>query len=244
MEYISGDNLGDLCLTESMSYKDWKKVFQTTGNILAATKSELGDATTELLVDIFIEKTIARFEKIEDSEILKIIKNPVKINGVTIRPLLESLDLMRSKLNILPKNQIVLHGDMCFANILYNLKTKKVSFVDPRGGFHEPSVYGPAIYDIAKLAQSVYGLYEQVLGDRYSLEIGENEYSLQINRPKFYKNIENLFTNSIIELDLEKEILKILAGLMLAGTPKFHIDTRDRAIALALQSAILLSGDF
>jgi hypothetical protein len=42
-------------------------------------------------------------------------------------------------------------------------------------------------------------------------------------------------------LGLTEYDAKILAGLMLAGTPSLHLDDPNRAVALALNAALLLS---
>ncbi len=52
------------------------------------------------------------------------------------------------------------HGDMSFSNILYDLETKEICFVDPRGTSVQDPCFRPIEYDLAKLSHSALGGYE------------------------------------------------------------------------------------
>lgn len=51
----------------------------------------------------------------------------------------------------------IIHGDPQFSNILYNINTNDIVFIDPRGYFGDMSIYGLPEYDIAKVYFAISG---------------------------------------------------------------------------------------
>jgi hypothetical protein len=120
---------------------------------------------------------------------------------------------------------------------------RKIKILDPRGGFDEPSIYGPKAYDIAKLAQSTYTWYDKIVEGHYNLSRSDNGYELSQSGTDWTIDARIAFDPLLETLGLTENDAKILAGLMIAGTPALHLDDPDRAVALALNSVLLLSGD-
>ena len=60
----------------------------------------------------------------------------------------------------------VMHGDFCFSNILYDLRSDRILLIDPRGLIaDEITIYGDVRYDIAKLGHSIVGRYDQIMAE-------------------------------------------------------------------------------
>lgn len=61
----------------------------------------------------------------------------------------------------------VMHGDFCFSNMLFDLRSDRIQLIDPRGLIAgEMTIYGDVRYDIAKLGHSILGRYDQILGEK------------------------------------------------------------------------------
>jgi hypothetical protein len=54
----------------------------------------------------------------------------------------------------------VVHGDLCFSNILYDKRSNSLKIIDPRGYHYVDGVRGNQFYDIAKLFHSIFGMYD------------------------------------------------------------------------------------
>ncbi|MBD6984623.1 capsular biosynthesis protein, partial [Vibrio parahaemolyticus] len=85
----------------------------------------------------------------------------------------------------LPKNRDVLnvmHGDLCFSNILYDFRAKKIKVIDPRGITPEgvKTIYGDLKYDLAKLSHSILGLYDYIIAGYFSVDIKGREIKFDI----------------------------------------------------------------
>lgn len=59
----------------------------------------------------------------------------------------------------------VLHGDLCFSNILYDRRSDTLKIIDPRGHDMVDGVRGNQLYDLAKLFHSAYGGYDFALAN-------------------------------------------------------------------------------
>lgn len=97
-------------------------------------------------------------------------------------PPISLADLIASSERHLPTekfHECILHGDLCFSNILYDFRTGRVKIIDPRGltPNNELTIYGDIRYDLAKLSHSVLGMYDWIIADYYSVDIvGDNIY--------------------------------------------------------------------
>lgn len=95
------------------------------------------------------------------------------VNGTSVPSLREIYQRTSALIDM--GNQLyvtLMHGDFCFSNILYDFKSKGIKVIDPRGitPDGELSVYGDLRYDVAKLAHSVLGLYDFIVGGRFYYE--------------------------------------------------------------------------
>lgn len=73
----------------------------------------------------------------------------------------------------------VMHGDFCFSNILYDSRVRRIKAIDPRGLVGDkPTIYGDLRYDLAKLAHSVVGRYDQIIAGRCRAEADGADYSI------------------------------------------------------------------
>lgn len=73
----------------------------------------------------------------------------------------------------------VCHGDFCFSNILYDSRVRRIRAIDPRGLVGErPTLYGDVRYDLAKLAHSIVGRYDQIIAGRCRAERRGADFSI------------------------------------------------------------------
>lgn len=243
MEYIDGTPLGQEYIENSVPGSLWENIFTTIDTFLVGYLQSNKVSSLGYLNKILIEKAINRAAEINDEEIKAIFFDGSTINGKSYPPLNSLLESKSEVLTRTPLDVGLLHGDLCFSNILIKTETDLIKFIDPRGGFDRPEIYGPIIYDIAKVAQSVIGGYEQLLYKKYSLVNKKENYLLLLEKPINYERVLPLFIDLLNQYQISLSDAYLLAGLMLAGTPLLHMEDLARAKGLALQSVLLLSGD-
>lgn len=241
MEYLDWYNLTELANTGELSSEDWASVFFSINETYCLFNETQKETDFSYLYKIFISKALQRAQEIENKELRNIFFSGCILNGVARKGL---CDLLITRMGVLfkaTKETSLLHGDFCFSNIMISKDLKNIKLIDPRGGFDEPSIYGPKIYDTAKLAQSCYSWYDKIVEDQYELHRSDNGYGLAVVGKDWTIDARIAFDPMLETLGLTEYDAKILAGLMLAGTPALHLDDPDRAVALALNSVLLLS---
>lgn len=156
-----------------------------------------------------------------------------KINGVetpSLHEIIGEMDAAISKQDI--RFASLMHGDICFSNILYDFKSKSIKVIDPRGlsADGKLSIWGDVRYDVAKLAHSVLGMYDYIIGGRYSYrQYASNDLSLSFDTHPTIKEIQSYFKQmqfagyTITEL----QVYPIMIMLFLSMLP-LHADRPDR----------------
>lgn len=135
--------------------------------------------------NLYVEKTIKRLKKYSEQTEIS-LEHPWRINGVDTPSLME---IAKETDSLITKNDerfsTIMHGDPCFSNILYDFKSKSIKLIDPRGIDNEGniSIYGDFRYDVAKLAHSVLGMYDFIIGGMFEYE-EEDIYNLKLSFEK------------------------------------------------------------
>ena len=149
-------------------------------------------------------------------------KNTVNIDLFINEDAKKFFENIFEKLN--PKFFTPIHGDPTFSNSLID-NNLKVWYIDPRGYFSKPGIWGDPMYDFTKIYYSAVGGYDLFNRKKFKLHI-DNE-TVEIIMP------ESLFSTSGKEIFKEyfsKDIGKIetlhgLVWLSLSGYAKDDIDS-------------------
>ena len=64
----------------------------------------------------------------------------------------------------------IIHGDLCFANIMVDSNLSFIKVIDPRGKFGSYDIYGDFGYELAKLFHSVDGKYDFIIKDLFTVQ--------------------------------------------------------------------------
>lgn len=119
--------------------------------------------------NLYTKKTIQRLNEYSRQSGIS-LTNKWIINGTVVPSLIDIIEETDKNIN---KNDYrfvsLMHGDACFSNILYDFKSKSVKLIDPRGldSARDISIYGDFRYDVGKLAHSILGLYDFIIGGMF-----------------------------------------------------------------------------
>ena len=177
MELIDGSNIYEY---KELASEDKKAILDKLVTCLKKLHSygscDYDDAS---FYDAYLGKTFARLEKIR--ELVPFAdRETVVINGVECPNVFfckDKLEEMFAKFR--PRQFVLLHGDCTFSNIVLKYDTEPI-LIDPRGYFGTTELYGDVAYDWAKLYYSINGNYDLFNLKQFSLEINENDVSLDI----------------------------------------------------------------
>lgn len=242
IEYYPYKTLSEYYVMYELSEGCWRRIFDKIFDVYSEFKKHLGQMPSpEQYHQIYIGKLFDRLEKVnENPELFDLInKGELLLNGQSYPGWKYYLSFIEEVINRAYTNCTcaVIHGDLCFSNILYEPSTNTVKFIDPRGAFFDEGVYGDPNYDLAKLMHSVHGGYDFIMHQMYVLE-GSNEAGYKFNLIQSEKthSIKNVFLSRLHHDYSSKEIQAFLvqeAMLFLSMLP-LHKDDLRRQKALYL----------
>lgn len=176
MEYYPYHTLHSLWLNGNLDSARWRAIFDRIGFLLDdLARYELEDDPGKVAValrEMYLDKTIERLEKLRAiPEFSPMFSEPVMVNGVRY-PSISKVEriLEREVPERLCSGDVdicLIHGDLCFANVMIDDSLSFVKVVDPRGKFGPWDLYGDRRYELAKLAHSVDGKYDFIIKDRF-----------------------------------------------------------------------------
>lgn len=248
MEYIGYPSLSDLQLYGAHRQHIWNDVFHRVFNMYHEFKSFTADSTAEnrrqALKEIYLDKTRRRLVKLRDNEHFNSFfgTETVWINGEaypSISRILEKLEKIVSEYNLLSLNSFsVIHGDLCFPNILYDPRNEILKLIDPRGKFGQFNIYGDPKYDLAKLRHSVVGHYEHLINDQFEIESNNKETCINYNiyttdrQKKREKKFEKFLSG---ETSVDPEAVRLIEALLFLSMVLLHRDDYERQQCMLAQ---------
>jgi hypothetical protein len=196
MEYYAYDNLGNLMVSGEATPETWDKIFNFLFNYLdRCSKHVVERSNFDDSYLMYIEKTeneysklinnFSFFEDLSKQDYIYLNNRKLK-NFHIIWPLIKNYITQ----HCFTKNFNVIHGDLCFSNILYGKNPNNdgviLKFIDPRGSFGNIKVYGDQYYDLAKIKHSCQRGYEYLITDNFTIE-QQDKYIFNLSSLLKYK---------------------------------------------------------
>ena len=236
LEYYPYKNLGQHMLSDEEF--DWGSVFSNLkGAIeLMGQHTEYSEDYEKYASSMYITKTKTEYENLKksyyDSELFSSEK--LIINGKEYTNFEGMWDKVQSLIEkrLLHYRRNMIHGDMCFSNILYHPKVG-ARFIDMRGSFGAKGVYGDSMYDYAKLLHSVEGGYELFINDSFSVE---KECPGAYNLHLFSNKNKDLAFDAYMQAfgDKNIDLIRLVEGLIFVGMCARHYDSEKRQMIMYL----------
>lgn len=141
-----------------------------------------------------------------------------------------------------PRAPSIMHGDLCFSNILYNSRNQRICVIDPRGYIEDgvATALGDTRYDLAKLAHSIVGRYDQIVCGQYELEDSYDGAALVFPEDPVKEGLEQQFLAQRIDgIDTASDaVIATMITLFFSMIP-LHQDDRRRQRAFFVNGAQL-----
>lgn len=168
-------------------------------------------------------------------------ERPWRLNGVELPGLAAILDEVVARVTPPEPAMLgVLHGDLCFSNILYDFRSEAVRVIDPRGrdAAGRPALHGDRRYDLAKLRHSVVGRYDLILAGYHRLEReGPYRLSFALSGPPGLVGLEEPFRAVRLGgradgVGLDDPAVQAMTVLLFLSMLPLHADDPERQTAL------------
>ena len=224
MSRIQGNHVWDI---ENLTEREQRSILSD----IIYTLQDLHDRGRESSVDsevrnVYINKTQTRV-----SSVSRIIpgfdRESFTVNGVKcINYFHNKYTYMWDEINeaLQPTWFTPIHGDPTFSNTIidHNLKAW---FIDPRGYFDKPGIYGDPVYDFAKVYYSAVGGYDSFNRRKFKLHIDNDTCEIIMAPPATANVAQQVFEELLPEQMASIELLHGLIWLALSGYAKDDIDS-------------------
>lgn len=234
IEYLYNSSLANIFVFGNLDTNSLKDILEKCVEYIEVEKKYKPDTRINTNY-LYTEKTLSRLSYLNLDE-------KYTINGVqvgSIREVIEDLDKYIDK--DCYKYNSIMHGDLCFSNILYDSRSNHIKLIDPRGvdNKHNISIYGDWRYDAAKLAHSIIGKYDFIIANRFKyIENSPTNIDFYIECKNIDENLERYF-DTFFDFKL---YYPIMINLFLSMIP-LHSDNKMRQKAM-LANALSLYSSF
>lgn len=232
MDFVKGRTMADLYLNRELSVEIFRQLLEIFVSVIDMERQirfDISEGTDVMKANNYKSKTLSRLKDTEWRDSLEI---QYTYNG-TLLPALKDI-VEKCNAGIWIKDISYIHGDLCFSNILIVGDCKQFDYavIDPRGlSFDRKiSALGDYRYDIAKLAHSVIGRYDDIKASRYCLEYDNKDHCCNIvfEDSEYNKGLQDIFYNIFGD---KLEWYQIMVNLFLSMIP-LHRDHPDHQIAM------------
>ena len=235
LEYVKHPTLSELWLYSEFPENFWKKIMEELFRIVQKFKKYNLNVTKQEYYSMYFEKTFNRinqvktenrlFKEIFDQDFIYINNKKLKNWNLMKNEVKGKIDRMYNE-----NDNCLIHGDLYFANILYNSEKNMFKLIDPRGVWGN-TIGGDIKYDIAKIRHSVVGCFDTITNGLYSIKYeGKNEIRFNVFKPKNYETVCNELDSNIEKIWNLNEI-KMIEGLLFISMLPLHSDNLERQLA-------------
>ena len=190
--------------------------------------------------DLYESKTLARVELFCTENNFDFNTACLTIEGKSIS-YNEMLNECLLKVRNLPVSPAIMHGDLCFSNILYDSRFEKIKVIDPRGMnfLDEFTIYGDQKYDLAKYTHSIIGLYDFIISGRYKIVKKGKYEEVVFDLDSRLIGIQEQFLSETFINDISvRDVMPVVILLFLSMLP-LHRDDQNRQKAMLLNAVRL-----
>ena len=206
------------------------------------------ESKKSILKKLYIEKTEHRLSDfISDSKFnpdINIIINDVKYP--TLNEFKNEIFLkLNDRIDNITKSGLnLMHGDLCFSNVLLDNRSNSIKIIDPRGSFGEGKFNGNGNgnlgdygYDIAKFGHSLIGNYDFIVTGFYNLDFDLTKYIFNFSIEKPVSNeLKKLYYHKVNDSGLSPNFVKsAITNLFLSMLP-LHKEDKKRQLAFLINA--------
>lgn len=236
LEYYGYPTLSELWAFEDFGADFWGGVFQLLSRVLECFREyrlTLSDAT---VFRFYWGKTCDRIESFgkQSAQFTELVHAPsFTLNGRELPGWPELRERVETAVRDLSAKSVgaIIHGDLCFPNVLFDPVAHIFKFIDPRGNFGEAGLFGDQRYDLAKLLHSLDGGYDFLIHDMFTVHAEGTNIELHqffpVQRDSVLQEFVKIFGKSH---DIRE--LRLIEGLLFVSMCPLHSDAPARQIAM------------
>jgi hypothetical protein len=244
VEYLTSIPSNEMWISENNDGSYWLGLVEQMHNLNRDMHKDLKISTKDKIMVKQLKKVVY-FDKFHEriQNFLKLHRGIFDGNFTINQKSFPDLDYILQHVNQVIEKIInldswtIIHGDLCFSNIIFDRRKDKLNLIDPRGSFGVKGIYGDPIYDLAKLSHSINGNYDYFTSDLFYFSNSSNSFELQVGAPSDKLISREIFKEFLHQAchnyGITKEELRIIeASLFMSAAPLHPEGNRGKALFL------------
>lgn len=245
-EYYGYPTLADLYIYADLQLDTWLSILRQVIRVHNQFRRYSGALEEADLEAIYLHKTFQRIEQLRTfgagwPELLD--RPSIVYNGRELESLHRLWPAVRRRVRRVIRQApiTIIHGDLCFSNILFDVSNYVVRVIDPRGRFGRKGIYGDARYDLAKLRHSIHGRYDYIVSDLFELHETSNGFTGRIFGDPSQQLLTDAFDRMLVEQGYDASDIRFIEGLLFVSMLPLHSDYPLRQQMMYLTGLTLLN---
>jgi len=236
LEYYGCDTLSEFWVFKEHNSRQWERIFQSLSRIMDLLGRYTVNLSTAGTFNFYWTKTLDRiwaFSQQGAGFQSLVAAKELRLNGTTLRgwPVIQAeLEQQVRRLSANTAGRLI-HGDLCFPNILFDQVSHIFKLIDPRGSFGESGIFGDPRYDVAKLLHSIDGGYDLLIHDMFALSRDDNDITLQQFFPENQGDVLAVF-ETVFGTRFDIREVRLLEGLLFLSMCSLHQENSQRQTAM------------
>jgi hypothetical protein len=180
-EYEFLPSLAELFVFGAAGRPPWLRIMEACEAFLNACAAHGGGGSGDAaLAALTVDKTLPRLKQFGRESGFP-IDRALRYDGAPCPSLVEIAERLAAAYGLdSGRADCVMHGDFCFSNILYDSRVRRIKALDPRGLVADrPTIFGDSRYDLAKLAHSIVGRYDQIIAGRCAVRASGDDFLVE-----------------------------------------------------------------
>lgn len=250
MEYYAYPVVSELFLYWHLETSQWQQLIKSVSRLLGDFKAYPVMVSEQEHQDLYVSKLFERVDQFS-SQVHQLY--PQIFTGQTIvvnHVELYSLPFLREWICTFSKNlyrkedHCLMHGDLCFNNILYDPYGGTLRLIDPRGGMSVDSINlhaGDIKYDLAKFAHSaIYG-YDFIVAGQFKLNFSEHIFCYEIFNNKNSDTMTQMTADLFAEFHVNPQEIDFIVGMLFVSMTSLHAENSERQLLMYLHGLSILN---
>jgi dTDP-glucose pyrophosphorylase len=248
LEYYGYPTLSEMWVFESFETARWKMIFTTLREILRCFTAFPAELTAEEIFRFYWEKTrdrVAEFAAQDETFARWIEASDLTINGKPMRSWSALAAEVEREIRAIARTDTcrIVHGDLCFPNILFDPVSRLFKFIDPRGSFGAAGLFGDGRYDAAKLLHSINGGYDFLIHEMFAVRSTPKSIDLEQFFPPSRAGVLRHYEEAFAA-DYDLREVRLIEALLFISMCPLHADSKPRQAAMYATGLRLLHDYF
>ena len=248
MEYYPYHTVHSLFINDRFSDFQWRKLLERVRFVFndMSQYTYRGEFIKESLSMMYLDKTQSRLHKVISDSVFRLFsEESFSINGKSYLPFKDIIAIILDQVSkrLLNSEELcIIHGDLCFPNILIDDNIETIKLVDSRGKFGRMDIYGDMRYDLAKLLHSIEGRYDMMIESRFTISIIRNDIQYNLQGQEVTDRVMKCFLQvfgNVINDNIDD--IRFIESLLFFTMIPLHSECKQRQIVMFARGVELLS---